>query len=571
MFTRFRIPVPPGRALVRALAGVSAVVLAAVAAVVIAYVLAGAHPGAAPDASPATDVAARLDAVPASPAASVKPAATRTPGTDIVPALSLDQPLVATGAAATVHLLVRFDVPETDLADSAARPPIHLALVIDRSGSMGDAGKLAYAKVAAKSLVGLLRPTDRLAIVEYDDRITVLWPSSPVTAPDLVQTAIDRLSPRGRTNLGGGLAAGLAEILRDRQSDFTCRTILLSDGLANTGVTAPREIASLAVHGRQRGVAVTTMGLGRDYNEDLMQGVALGGGGRYYYIESPAGMQRVYEAELGKVMQQATRDLALWFDAGTGVEATAVYGYPFESQAARTTITMDDLYGGDSRVVLLRLRVEGLGAGDHEIGRLGWRYTDVADGKRHEATRAVTVRATADTALVARSVEAAAATEATLITADERHNRAVRVFEAGDKARALASLDSLRSEIEIAHRRLGDPKLAKKLEALALERTDMDQAERDASYRAGYLKRSKAAFYGSTRGKREKYLLEPNASGLEVEDLQRKLAASGLYAGPVDGRYDDEVRDAVSAFQRAQGLSADGIAGPATLRALGLF
>lgn len=232
---------------------------------------------------------------------------------------------------------------------------------------------------------------------------------------------------------------------------------------------------------------------------------------------------------------------------------------------------MEDLYGGDSRSVLIGLRLAGVGEGELAVGRLGLRYTDVADGRERSQLMPVSVRGSADAALVARSVNAGAATEAVLVVTDGRHDQAVRAFESGDKAGALAALDTLRREVAAAHVQFKDPKLAKKLEALDLERADMDRAEHDPQYRAGYLKRSKEAFYSSTRGKRDKYLLDDGANGLDVENLQRKLAASGHYAGAIDGRYDADVHDAVAAFQRANNLVVDGIAGPRTLRALGLF
>lgn len=489
----------------------------------------------------------------------------------VEPALTLDRPIVAHDSGCTVNLLVRFDVPEPVSDAEVERPPVQLALVIDRSGSMQEAGKLVYAKAAAKSLIELMRPADRLAIVDYDDRVTVLWPSAPVVAPELTIRAVDSLTPRRSTNLAAGLAAGLAEIRRDHQPGFTCRTILLSDGLANTGETRPSAIAAMAAEGRREGVAVTTMGLGLQYNEDLMQTVAAGGGGRYYYIENPAAMQRIFQEEMGKVLRQTTRDLALWFEHGAEIRGVTVYGYPFETAGNRTTIGMKDLYGGDAISVLLSLQVAAPGKGRREIGRIGLSYVDAADGRRHQRAFPVTLTGSDDAALVARSVDVPTAVEATLIVADERHDRAVRTFEAGDKPGALTALEAVRQEVGAAANEYGDPKLTKKLEALSLEQADMNRAENDPAYRAGYLKRSKEAFYGSRQGKRDKYLLDQNAKGLDVENLQKALADRGHYQGALDGQFDDEVRAAVAAFQAAGGLDPDGIAGPLTLRALGLY
>ncbi|MBZ0251817.1 MAG: peptidoglycan-binding protein, partial [Candidatus Methylomirabilis sp.] len=73
------------------------------------------------------------------------------------------------------------------------------------------------------------------------------------------------------------------------------------------------------------------------------------------------------------------------------------------------------------------------------------------------------------------------------------------------------------------------------------------------------------------QGRREALLLQPGDSGLEVERLQAALKAQGVYAGPVDGRFTEEVRAAVLRLQQDKGLRADGVAGPATLKELGLY
>lgn len=496
---------------------------------------------------------------------------TVTPAAPLDPAVVLDRPVLNAGEPAQIHILVRFDVPEAAPAGSAERPPLHFALVIDRSGSMESRGKLEFAKVAARTLTAMLAANDHLAVVEYDDRITVLWPSSPAGSPELVDRLIDGLTPRSSTNLAGGLSAGISEILRDRGAGRIERVVLLSDGLANTGITHPARIAALAAEARSQGVAVTTMGLGLDYDEDLMQAVAQRGGGRYYYIENPSEMARLYRQEMGKVLQQTTRDFALWFEPAPMVREVKVYGYPVETDGDRSRIMMEDLYSGDSRVALLALALGNVPVGDLEIGRIGLRYTDVEDGLERSQSVPVRVTGTSDRALAARSVNPVVATESVMIVADQQHADAVRVFESGDKATAVAQIDRIRTEVTAAHQLLGDPKLKKKLEALDLERQDMDRAEIDPEYRKGYLKQRKEAFYGSTRGKRGKYLLEEKACGPEVEDLQRTLHDLGLYDGPMNGCFGPELRLAVEAYQRTHNLEIDGIAGPGTLRSLGLF
>ncbi|MEZ4651940.1 MAG: peptidoglycan-binding domain-containing protein, partial [Candidatus Eisenbacteria bacterium] len=116
-----------------------------------------------------------------------------------------------------------------------------------------------------------------------------------------------------------------------------------------------------------------------------------------------------------------------------------------------------------------------------------------------------------------------------------------------------------------------DERLAKKLEQLQMEADDMDRADESAENRQVYLKGSKNRLYNSMKGKRGQYMLQKQDSGYEVEQLQTKLQELQLYSGPVDGVYSEAVRKAVEAFQTQNHLTTDGIAGPATLRSLGLY
>lgn len=64
--------------------------------------------------------------------------------------------------------------------------------------------------------------------------------------------------------------------------------------------------------------------------------------------------------------------------------------------------------------------------------------------------------------------------------------------------------------------------------------------------------------------------LKEGASGAAVKTLQRALKASGRYAGPVDGDFGDQTRKALVAFEKQNGLEADGVADASVWRALGV-
>ena len=180
-----------------------------------------------------------------------------------------------------IRVIAPDDLPIPD------RPPLNLALVLDRSGSMGDEGKMDYVRQAAHMLVNRMGPEDRLTIVTYNHRVEVPVATRGVGDRQYFHRIIDGLYPDGRTYLSGGLEEGFRQARKYRKKGFVSRVILLSDGLANIGVTDFRQLSQRAGAMYESGVAVSTFGMGYDFDENLLASMATGGGGSYHYIARP--------------------------------------------------------------------------------------------------------------------------------------------------------------------------------------------------------------------------------------------------------------------------------------------
>ena len=171
-----------------------------------------------------------------------------------------------------------------------AEPPLRLAVVIDRSGSMSGT-KLEVARESASRLVDHLRSEDRIAAVTYDDEIDVLFPLSPPSRG--LRSLIDRIRPGGSTNLYGGWLTG-AKLLAGGG-----RVILLSDGLANAG--RYQDALQLSQHAKRSyeryGVSTSTIGIGDDYDEALMAGMAREGAGAHYYAHNSESILEAFKRE----------------------------------------------------------------------------------------------------------------------------------------------------------------------------------------------------------------------------------------------------------------------------------
>ena len=205
---------------------------------------------------------------------------------DIVPIW--EKPLVpVAGGAAT--LLVRIAAGRESAAGGGRRAPVDVAFVLDRSGSMAGE-KLALVKEAVNVAAGHLRDADRAALVVYDNAVDTLHALQPATprAKVALRLALHGVDAGGSTNLGDGWLTGCRELTEaaggtgaasEPQPTRIRRALLLTDGLANVGITDPVELTTHAHELRKRGIGTTTLGVGLDFDEGMLGGLAEAGGG----------------------------------------------------------------------------------------------------------------------------------------------------------------------------------------------------------------------------------------------------------------------------------------------------
>jgi len=353
---------------------------------------------------------------------------------------AVDRSLVAAGQRSQRYLMLTVVAPE----GSAPRMPLNLALVVDSSGSMAG-NKVTQAKEAVAFLIGQLGDQDRAAVVTYDDTVTVIAPSRPMTAAAKAE-ALARLRDRdtgGMTNLGGGWLAGCQQVASAQSGDGqTNRVVVLTDGLANVGITLHEELVEHARQLRLRGIITSTMGVGADFNEELLEALARHGGGRFQYVETARHIPDCVQGELGEMLQVSARGVALEVMLPQGISGgRCLNGYPVEETSRGLRLRLGDLMAGDTRRVVLELSVTpDIGGAPLTIDAAAL-YVEMTTGRGVDATcpAATFQSATAEEAEPGQPDEAVRR-EVALLLAAQAQEEAVRRSRRGDYGGAASAL-----------------------------------------------------------------------------------------------------------------------------------
>lgn len=267
-------------------------------------------------------------------------------------------PADRSGRAVVKVCLDGLRLPRTD-----TRAPVNLSIVIDRSGSM-DGEKLARAREAALEALGRLAPDDILSIVTYDTEVQTLVTAQCVGDGRRIATAIRGIRAGGSTNLFGGVSQGASEVRKHTEDRrYIHRIILLSDGLANVGPQTPEELGRLGTALVKEGISVTTVGLGLGFNEDLMTRLAQRSDGNTYFVESSDDLPRIFDGELGDVLNVIARRVVVEVEFPEGVRPLNFVGRDGVIRGRKAEITLNQLYGGQEKFALIEVEVPPTRAG----------------------------------------------------------------------------------------------------------------------------------------------------------------------------------------------------------------
>lgn len=317
------------------------------------------------------------------------------------------------------------------------RTPLNISVVIDHSGSM-EGDKLTYAKKAAKFIVDQLAEEDFISIVKYDDEVTVVSKSARLTDKESLRRKIDGIEADGSTNLHGGMMEGYAQVKSTFKQGCINRVLLLSDGLANVGITDQGELQRIAkAQNIEHGISISTFGIGIDFNEDLMTGLSEYGSGNYYFIKDPEMIPSIFEKELKGLLNVVAQNAVLTIDLPTGIVLDKLFAYKYEQSGNRVTINFRDIFSEETKAVMLRFKVQDTRQAQfafHSTLTYNDATTEAKPGLKLETTQVLALAETPADRAASRNEDIMA--QAVLFESNDKLEQAMREADLGNYQRA---------------------------------------------------------------------------------------------------------------------------------------
>src|SRR5579884_3651858 len=306
------------------------------------------------------------------------------------------------------------------------RAPINICLCIDRSGSM-EGESLEYVKRACDYVVDMLEPNDILSIVTFEEQVDVLMPARRIVNKALVKEHIHRLEVGNNTNLYDGLMAACMQIASVQQQapGYVHRVLLLTDGEPTAGLKDFNSIVQQVAEQKTKGISVTALGFGSEYNEELMAGIARRSGGNYYYIQRPDLIPEVFRRELESLLTIVAKNVRVRFNLSRWVQVRQVYGFQPAFQHRAIEVSVPDIERGTVRTVLAELELDRHPQGIFRVAKIDVLYDDVVNNRPERASTDCVFEFTNDRDLLAANINPVVRNELEIAQASQNLQRTI--------------------------------------------------------------------------------------------------------------------------------------------------
>jgi Ca-activated chloride channel family protein len=348
------------------------------------------------------------------------------PGAHGQVALSHTRVLAGTNESVFAEVRLAADASER----SGDRAPLALVVVLDTSGSM-EGEKIDRAKDSVLGLLRDMRDSDEIAVVRYSSGAELVQPLARLgEVREGLTVRVRRLEAGGGTNIPSGLEMGL-RTLSEAETGRVRRVVLVSDGLDSTRARAER----LASDSAERGITVSSMGIGLDFDESYMSSVARDGHGNFAFVNDGAALAAFLTRELHEASATTVENATVRIALPKGMRFVHATGAAAHVEGDSVVLRMGSLFAGDERRSVVELTTN---LATNDVERLAtealWHRVGGEDADVHAPD--LSLAATLDPAEVRRGEDGAVLASATSVLASQRELEAAEAYSHGDQGRA---------------------------------------------------------------------------------------------------------------------------------------
>jgi Ca-activated chloride channel family protein len=377
-----------------------------------------------------------------------------------------DNAYMLLGSSAKQALMVKVDIMPMQTTGMRRRP-LNLSVVLDRSSSMHEDGKIDFTKKATEFLIDNLTPRDYLSIVAYDSDVEVIVAAGPVSFHDLLKHHLSEIEPDGMTNLSGGLFEGYAQVKQNINTNGVNRILLLSDGKANRGISESEELIPYIRRYGEEGIAVSALGVGQDFNEELMMALAEASNGNYYYIKNPEYIPEIFSPELTRLVNVAAQNALVNIKLEPGVRLVDSFGHPFSRISQHEyRFRMGDINYGGRGILLIELDAASQGEAKKNLATVEVSYDNTGGEGRVSSTKKISVVYTHDADRVASSKNVEVDKYVLLTRSIEQLEDVLQTLDRGLYQEAIQSLRVTYASLESFARASEDPEFLQRMKFL---------------------------------------------------------------------------------------------------------
>ncbi|MFC1593723.1 VWA domain-containing protein [Candidatus Omnitrophota bacterium] len=427
----------------------------------------------------------------------------------------VDKPVVLAGDDSTI--VVKVGLSGDDVPRPKKRLLFNIAVVLDKSGSMRSRRKIENAKQGAIEIVDRLTCDDIFSFIVYGTQPQVLIPAQRVTNKDALIDVIQSISADGSTALYDGVVFGAAEVRKHASEEHINRIVLLSDGLANVGPQSTDDLAELGMSLSDEGIIVSTIGVGLDYNEDLMTALAASGDGNAYFAANSDELPDIFTEEIGEAMTLLARDIAINVDCPDKVTPIRVLGRRGVITDTDMELTIGHLYGKNEKFALFEIQVPAMKAGKNiTVARVNIKYSDPYSKNIVTDHQTLSIAYHKDQGFVERKQNKQIIKEAALNRAAEVKRRAIALSDKGDFLSASRLMKSNSSTLEkVALQCDNDTELLGEAKQFGLYGTSVMMQE-------GFSKRQRKGMMNQQHTTTNQQSFISRGGSVQTEDIQQE-------------------------------------------------